>query len=492
MFMTSFLLSLTFLVSITWCFPTNWPSKRLLPPGVEPSAGCSQCKSSLTFAGQEAAKYQVGTNIPGLPFKTKPSWAGNIAMPDTATTKDASLFFWMWGKDAINPGRDLIIWMNGGPGCSSQLGQMQENGPFLINGGAPVVNQYSWTNAANIVYISQPVGVSFTTGTTTNSNEDQVSEQFALWLAEFFKVFPELLQFNIYLTGESYMGEAYPFTVQALKRNPDTKKLFVRGGMLIAPAFSDFTAQLETPAYQFVKDHQQTLKFTDAEVAAVKAESDRCNLTDFISKNLKYPAKGRLPVASSDCDPFDLYIKTATAHNPLFDYYNIKIDKETPDDQQTVVEKFLNDVNVQDYIHAPRQTFKMCQDVFAQNNTDQSDAGDSTPSYTHSLFAQMIEFCGKFIVMAGTLDGLVLSEGVKLALQNLTWNGGQGFKEEANIPLYDLEGNQRAISTKLERGLRLVVVSDSGHMIPRDAPSFGLNAIFALLGHPTWTSPKSQ
>lgn len=473
------------------CEPNcSQPSKRLLPPGVEPSAGCAECKSSLHFAGKEAAKYQVGTEIPTLPFKTKPSWSGNIAIPDTATTKNASLSFWMWGKDAKDAGRDLIIWMNGGPGCSSQLGQLSENGPFLFNGGQPTPNKYTWTSAANIVYLSQPVGVSFTTGTTTSSNEDQISEQFALWLAEFFKVFPELIQFNIYLISESYGGQYLPFQIEAIKRNPATQKLFIRGGMLISPAFSDFSAQVETPVYQFVKDHQQSLKFTDNEVAKVKAESDRCNLTNLIPTYLKYPPKGRLPVASPDCDPFSLYIDIAEQHNPLFDYYNVNRNKETADGQQTAAEKFLNDVNVQRYIHAPNQKFEMCKnDVFTEN-VDQSDAGDSTPSYSNSLFAQMIEFCGKFIIMTATLDGLVLSEGVKLALQNLTWNGGQGFRQAPTIPLYDLEGQQRAIATQAERNLRLVIVSDSGHMIPRDSPSFALNAVFALLGNTQWLSHK--
>lgn len=34
-----------------------------LPAGVEASAGCKQCKSSLSFAGAEAKKYAVGTQM---------------------------------------------------------------------------------------------------------------------------------------------------------------------------------------------------------------------------------------------------------------------------------------------------------------------------------------------------------------------------------------------------------------------------------------------
>ena len=106
---------------------------NLNPSGkVEPSAGCTECRSSLTFKNPKAAEYHVGTQIPLLPFKTKNSWAGNIAIPDTPTLTNGSLFFWLWGKDATEPGDDLIIWLNGGPGCSSIAATITENGPFFI------------------------------------------------------------------------------------------------------------------------------------------------------------------------------------------------------------------------------------------------------------------------------------------------------------------------------------------------------------------------
>jgi len=56
----------------------------------------------------------------------------------------------------------LIIWFQGGPGCSGLYGLFNENGPFRIDENNNVVDsKYSWNSIANILYIDQPVGTGF-------------------------------------------------------------------------------------------------------------------------------------------------------------------------------------------------------------------------------------------------------------------------------------------------------------------------------------------
>ena len=69
-----------------------------------------------------------------------------------------------------------------------------------------MANRYSWTKFANVLYIDQPVGTGFSTGSNQALNNIQVTEQFYAWLKAFYTHFPWLISKRTYFMGESYAG----------------------------------------------------------------------------------------------------------------------------------------------------------------------------------------------------------------------------------------------------------------------------------------------
>ena len=101
-----------------------------------------------------------------------------------------------------------LVWLNGGPGCSSLDGLTKENGPpyFPANASTPTSNPYAWTQLANVLYIDQPVGTGYSDGSHQASLNAQVTQDFTSWLQAFYDIFPSLRYKNTYIMGESYAG----------------------------------------------------------------------------------------------------------------------------------------------------------------------------------------------------------------------------------------------------------------------------------------------
>ncbi len=74
-----------------------------------------------------------------------------------------ALFYWLMRSRSSTPYNDpLVIWLTGGPGCSSSVAIFEENGPWKINPDLTLkTNPFSWNNNANVVYMDQPLGTGF-------------------------------------------------------------------------------------------------------------------------------------------------------------------------------------------------------------------------------------------------------------------------------------------------------------------------------------------
>ncbi|PWV07619.1 putative serine carboxypeptidase (CBP1) [Trypanosoma cruzi] len=60
-----------------------------------------------------------------------PQWSGYFDIP--GREGDKHYFYWAFGPRNGNPEAPVLLWMTGGPGCSSMFALLAENGPCLVN-----------------------------------------------------------------------------------------------------------------------------------------------------------------------------------------------------------------------------------------------------------------------------------------------------------------------------------------------------------------------
>ncbi|PKI74609.1 hypothetical protein CRG98_004936 [Punica granatum] len=111
------------------------------------------------------------SELPGQPVNVGfDQYSGYVTVNQTA---GRALFYWLVGAPNTlgHKSRPLVLWLNGGPGCSSvAYGAAEEIGPFRIqpDGRTLDLNPYAWNKLANLLFLDSPAGVGFSYSNTTS------------------------------------------------------------------------------------------------------------------------------------------------------------------------------------------------------------------------------------------------------------------------------------------------------------------------------------
>ncbi|CBI25144.3 unnamed protein product, partial [Vitis vinifera] len=203
----------------------------------------------LLFSATVVVSQNIVRTLPGfsgeLPFKLE---TGYVSVGDIE-------FFYYFVESQCNPGADpLILYINGGPGCSGLNGFVYQVGPVAFNTtdytcGLPTLLLYphSWTKTANIIFLDAPVGTGFSYATTTQAytTSDTLS---AIQTIEFLKNWlNDHLDFNsnpFFLGTDSYSGILAPIIAQEIIDGNVNKKCYVLKSNMTY-------CKIEAKSYQF-------------------------------------------------------------------------------------------------------------------------------------------------------------------------------------------------------------------------------------------------
>ncbi|KAH7419946.1 Alpha/Beta hydrolase protein [Cadophora sp. MPI-SDFR-AT-0126] len=462
-------------------------------------------RSATQYLTDSTAKYAInGSAIPEVDFDIGESYAGLMPI-SKAANESSQLFFWFFPTENPAASDEILIWLNGGPGCSSLEGLLQENGPFIWQYGTykPVKNPYTWVNLTNVVWIEQPVGTGFSQGIPTATDETEVAAQFMGFWENFMDTFG-LQGRKVFITGESYAGYYVPYIASAMLDKNDTTYFNVEATMIYDPSTSSDAIQEQIPAVQFVDYWAGLHPFNDSYRAFLHNMSDSCGYTAYLEKYLSFPPPGPFPVelpgtdengtTTDDCDVFDAIYNEIFWLNPCWDVYQVATTCPQlwdvlgfPGSQTYLPEGasvYFNRTDVQKAINAPIGNWDECSDGVLDT--------DNSPPSGLSVLPGVIERSKRTIIGHGALDMILISNGTLLMIQNMTWNGAQGFTKKPEDPFYVPYHEDRSLSTlaasgvlgttHTERGLTWVSIDLSGHMVPQYAPSAAYRHLEFLLG----------
>uniref|UniRef100_A0A804MH17 Carboxypeptidase n=2 Tax=Zea mays TaxID=4577 RepID=A0A804MH17_MAIZE len=206
-----------------------------------------------SVSAQAAAEEDKISALPGQPPVGFAQYSGYIPV-DAAGKR--SLFYYFAEAEADPAAKPLVLWLNGGPGCSSVgVGAFSENGPFRPSGNALTRNEYSWNKEANMLYLESPAGVGFSYSTDPAFYEgvgDSMTARDNLkFLQGWFARFPQYKGRDLYITGESYAGHYVPQLAQRMVEFNKKEKLFNLKGIALGNPVLEFSTDFNSRAEFF-------------------------------------------------------------------------------------------------------------------------------------------------------------------------------------------------------------------------------------------------
>ncbi|KAF8697795.1 hypothetical protein HU200_035281 [Digitaria exilis] len=200
---------------------------------------------AATIAVQELDRV---LSLPGQPSYS-PAFKQYSGYVTTDEYLGKALFYWFFEATDKPDEKPLVLWLNGGPGCSSiGFGQSQELGPLLVKKDVPEleVNPYAWNQAANLLFLDSPAGVGFSY-TNTSFEKDPPGDNSTAhgsytFLVRWFQRFPQHKAKEFYIAGESYAGHYVPQLANVIleENKKASKENYINfKGILIGNAYMD-------------------------------------------------------------------------------------------------------------------------------------------------------------------------------------------------------------------------------------------------------------
>mmetsp|Transcript_65721 Transcript_65721/g.182982 ORF Transcript_65721/g.182982 Transcript_65721/m.182982 type:complete len:448 (+) Transcript_65721:81-1424(+) len=403
--------------------------------------------------------------LPGYGIPQQRTLAGYVEVNHSSNGHLYFMFFEKLGANA-DANTPLLVWLNGGPGASSALGNFLEHGPYRLQAnGSLTVNPDTWNRLAHIVYFDQPVGTGYSYcdagGYVTNM--EQLSKQFVAGLVKFFERHEEYKSNPLYITGESYAGVYVPAIAAHILQN--VPQLTLAGVLIGNPGNFHFT------------QYQGQISFALSHGLIGDAEAETAE--DLWLACASLVETSDMVAAFTKCEEMSSYIFDR-AGDPFL--YNVQQWGDFYDDVLApVMQRYFDAPRTKQLIHAGDHAWRNGDGTAAPNPVVIALNKTLMDSALHNL-KTILEHGVPLRVYDGVLDGSSCNHvSVFNALKLLQWKGKEAFlaatRQQWKVP----GSNHPAGYLQSGGGVTFVWVANSGHLVPYDQPEAALEMLRSFL-----------
>jgi len=381
-------------------------------------------------------------------------------------------FFWFF-ESRNNASTDpIVLWLNGGPGCSSLTGLFFELGPGSVNDKVEIVhNPYAWNSNASVIFLDQPVNVGYSYSDEGVSSTEAAAEDVYAFLTMFFDTFPEYSKQPFTITGESYAGHYIPqIATEILKHKNRNINL---ASVAIGNGLTDGLTQYNYYEPMACGEGGYDAVLSESECASMKSSLPRC--TSMIESCYKSQSVWSCVPASIYCNNAQIGPYQRTGYN----VYDIRSPCEDQENlcypQMADVTAYLNKAEVMKAVGAEVSSFESCNFDINRNFLLH---GDWMLPF-HTMVPALLEEI-EVMIYAGDADFICNWLGNQAWTEALEWKGKKDFNA-AEKKSFDVNGEDMG-TFKTSGNFTFLRLSQGGHMVPFDQPESSLAMLNRFLG----------
>jgi len=375
--------------------------------------------------------------------------------------EDKHLFYWFF-ESRNDPKTDpVVLWLNGGPGCSSLMGLFMELGPSAVNKKLEVkFNEFSWNKNASVIFLDQPVNVGYSYSSGSVSNTVAAGKDIYALLTLFFKQFPEYAEQSFHISGESYAGHYIPvFASEILshkKRNINLQSILIGNGLTDGLTQYEYYRPMACGegGWPAVLD-ENTCRSMDSAYPRCASLIENCYNSESVWS----------------CVPASIYCNNAmigpyqrTGQN-VYDVRRQCGDNQLCYDEIDWISAYLNKKEVMKAVGAEVSTYDSCNFDINRNFLLQ---GDWMKPY-HRLVPEILKQI-PVLIYAGDADYICNWLGNKAWTEALEWSGQKDYKKAETKDLLLGGKGDKIGDVKSSGNLTFVRIHAGGHMVPYDQP----------------------